>query len=101
MPNWPDQDETLINEFVKQLNLACYVSRFLDWLTARGIIPANPSAELRRNYECRSSAAVLRALASAQPTKALELLRPTPRYASHLGPIMRGHVNRMRTLGLR
>jgi integrase len=152
VPDWPNPDETLINEFVKQLNLACYsapyrsvlrrfqrfvtqrsrrpgfsksdlrawlkdelrtsplplvvprgqlVSRFLDWLTARGIIPANPIAELRRKYECRSSAAVLRALASAQPTKALELLRPTPRYASHLGPIMRGHVNRMRTLGLR
>ena len=24
MPNWPDQDETLINQFVKQLNLNCY-----------------------------------------------------------------------------
>lgn len=152
MPNWPDQDETLINQFVKQLDLACYsapyrsllrkfqrfvarrfpkravseavlrawlkdglktaplplvvhrgqlVNRFLDWVAARGAIVANPIADLRRKYECRSSAAVLRALASAQPSAALESLRPPPRYGSHLGPIMREHVNRMRTLGLR
>src|SRR5580658_1798812 len=152
MPNWPDQDETLINQFVKQLNLNCYsapyrsllrkfqrfvtqrfpkrafseavlrawlkeelktaplplvvhrgqlVNRFLDWLAAREAIAANPIAELRRKYGCRSSAAVLRALAGAQPAKALESLRPPPRYGSHLGPIMREHVNRMRTRGLR
>ena len=110
MPNWPDQDEALINQFVKQLNLVCYsapyrsvlrqfqrfvaerfpkrafseavlrawlkdelktaplplvvhrgqlVNRFLDWLAARGTIAANPIAELRGKYECRSSAAVL------------------------------------------
>ena len=152
MPNWPNQDETLINQFVKQLNLNCYsapyrsllrkfqrfvkqrfpkrpfsqavlrawlkdelktaplplvvhrgqlVNRFLDWLAGREAIAANPIAELRRKYECRSSAAVLRALASAQPTKALESLRPPPRYGSHLGPLMREHVSRMRTIGLR
>jgi integrase len=152
MPNWPDQNETLINQFVKQLNLNCYsapyrsllrkfqrfvkqrfpkrpfsqvvlrawlkdelktaplplavhrgqlVNRFLDWLAARGSIAANPIAELRRKYECRSSAAVLRALAGAQPAKTLEALRPPLRYGSHLGPIMREHVNRMRTRGLR
>lgn len=152
MPDWPIQDETLIKQFVNQLNLACYsapyrsllrqfqrfvvqrspkpafseavlrawlrdqlktaplplavhrgqlVNRFLDWLAARGAIAANPIAELRRKYDCRSSAAVLRALADAQPTKALESLRPPPRYGSHLGPMMREHVNRMRTRGLR
>src|SRR5215472_9163988 len=152
MPDWPTQDETLIKEFVNQLDLACYsapyrsllrqfqrfviqrspkptfseavlrawlrdqlktaplplavhrgqlVNRFLDWLAARGTIAANPVAELRRKYECRSSAAVLRALANGQPAKALESLRPPPRYGSHLGPIMREHVNRMRTRGLR
>ena len=102
MPDWPDQDETLINQFVNQLNLACdsapyrsvlrqfqrfvtqrsrrptfsesvlctwlrdelktstlplvvhrgqLVNRFLDWLTARGAIAANPVTELRRNAE--------------------------------------------------
>ena len=152
MPDWPTQDETLIKQFVDQLNLACYsapyrsllrqfqrfvvqrspkptfseavlrawltdqlktgplplavhrgqlVNRFLDWLAARESIAANPIAELRRKYECRSSAAVLRALASDQPKKALESLRPLPRYGSHLGSIMREHVSRMRTRGLR
>jgi hypothetical protein len=24
MPHWPDEDEALINQFVKQLNLNCY-----------------------------------------------------------------------------
>lgn len=152
MPDWPTQDETLIKQFVTQLNLACYTApyrsllrqfqrfvtqrsrkptfseavlrawlrdqlktatlalavhrgqlanRFLDWLAAHGNIAANPVAELRRRYDCRSSAAVLRALASDQPAQALESLRPPPRYGSHLGPIMREHVNRMRTLGFR
>jgi integrase/recombinase XerD len=151
MSDWPDKDEALINQFVKQLKVsygAVYRSplrqfqnfaarrspkrrfsesvfrawlkeeiktsplplvvhygqlanRFLDWLVARGAIAINPVAELRRKYECRSSAAVLRALANAHPTKALEALRPLPRYCSHLGPTMREHVNRMRTLGLR
>lgn len=152
MPDWPNQDETLINQFIKQLNLACciapyrsvlrqfqrfvtqrsqrpmfsesalrtwlkdelktsalplvirrgqLVNRFLDWLAATESIAANPIAELRRKYECRSSAAVLRALASDQPKKVLESLRPPPRYGSHLGPIMREHVDRMRTRGLR
>jgi integrase/recombinase XerD len=152
MANWPDNDEALINEFVKQLNLVRYsapfrsvlrrfqhfvtrrfskrtfseamlhawlknelktvplplvvhrgqlANRFLDWLAARGAIAANPIAELRRKYDCRSSAAVLRALAGAQPREALESLRPPPRYGSHLGAIMREHVNRMRTRGLR
>ena len=41
------------------------VNRFLDWLAAREAIAANPIAELRRKYECRSSAAVLRALAGS------------------------------------
>lgn len=77
------------------------INRFLDWLAARESIVANPIAELRRKYECPSSAAVLRALASDQPTKALESLCPPPRYGSHLGPIMREHVTRMRTRGLR
>lgn len=152
MSDWPTQDETLIKQFVAQLNLACYtapyrsllrqfqrfvthrsrkptfseavlrawlrdqlktaplalavhrgqlVNRFLDWLAAHGNIAANPVAELRDKYDCRSSAAVLRALASDQPAQALESLRPPPRYGSHLGPIMREHVNRMRTLGFR
>ena len=77
------------------------VSRFLDWLVKKGAIAGNPIAELRRKYECRSTAHILRALAGPQPKQVLESLRPLPRYGSHMGSIIRGHVNRMRTLGLR
>lgn len=77
------------------------VSRFLDWLVAGGSIVNNPLAELRREYNCRSTAAIVRALFSPQPNEALEALRPLPRYGSHLGDIIRKHVQRMQTLGLR
>ena len=83
------------------VHYARVASRFIDWLAGKGAIVSNPIAELRCKYECRSSAAVIRALAEAQPTKALEALRPPPRYGSHLGSTMREHVNRMRTLGFR
>ncbi|MCL4851053.1 MAG: hypothetical protein KJZ78_06685, partial [Bryobacteraceae bacterium] len=42
---------------------------------------------------------MIRALLSSHPSQALEALRPAPRYASHLGPVMRDHVLRMRSLG--
>ena len=77
------------------------VSRFLDWLVKQETIAVNPIAELRRRYQCRSTAAILRALASPQPKQVLESLRPLPRYGSHMGSIIREHVNRMRTRGLR
>jgi integrase/recombinase XerD len=77
------------------------VSRFLDWLVARGAVASNPLAELRRQYDCHSTAAIVRALFSPQPNEALEALRPLPRYGSHLGEIIRKHVQRMQTLGLR
>jgi len=44
---------------------------------------------------------MIRALIRASPSQALEALRPAPRYVSHLGPIMRDHVLRMRSLGYR
>jgi integrase len=79
------------------------VDRFLDWLVERQVIARNPFAELRRKYECpsRSKAPIIRALLSSNPSRALEALRPAPRYASHLGPVMRDHVLRMRSLGYR
>ena len=77
------------------------VSRFLDWLVACGAVASNPLAELRRQYDCRSTAAIVRALFSPQPNEALEALRPLPRYGSHLGEFIRKHVQRMQTLGLR
>lgn len=83
------------------VHYARVVSRFLDWLADRGAIATNPIAELRHKYGCRSTAAILRALTKAQPGEALAALRPPPRYGSHLGAIIRDHVNRMQTLGFR
>lgn len=95
-----------IDERKKQSSLdlvvhrAQLVSRFLDWLVICGAVASNPLAELRRQYDCRSTAAIVRALFSAQPNEALEALRPLPRYGSHLGGLIRAHVQRMQTLGL-
>lgn len=79
------------------------VDRFLDWLVGRQVIARNPFAELRKKYECpsRSKTPMIRALLNSNPSQALEALRPAPRYASHLGPVMRDHVLRMRNLGYR
>jgi integrase len=77
------------------------VNRFLDWLAERGAIACNPIAELLQKFECPSTTAGLRAFAGPRPTEALAALRPLPRYGSHLGPLMREHVDRMRTLGFR
>jgi integrase/recombinase XerD len=77
------------------------VSRFLDWLVAQAALARNPIVELRHQYNCRSTAAVVRALLSPKPNEALEALRPLPRYGSHLGSVIREHVQRMQTLGLR
>ncbi|MDQ6707405.1 MAG: tyrosine-type recombinase/integrase [Acidobacteriota bacterium] len=81
------------------IHRAQLVARFLDWLAGQNAIPVNPFAELRKRYECRSTAGIVRALISADPSKALEGLRPLPRYGSHLGPVMRDHIQRMRSLG--
>ncbi len=83
------------------IDRATFVKRFLDWLVERQIVARNPFMELRERYGCRSTAAIVRALLDPQPEKALEALRPPPRYASHLGPFIGEHVQRMRTLGYR
>lgn len=145
---WPDRDESLLKQYVEQLELrsegSAYrsvlrrfqqffnrrtltqstlrawllerlkqsplrmvihssqmVNPFLEWLVVRGALASNPFAELRKEYDCRSTVAIVRALVSEHPNKALEALRPLPRYGSHLGPVMREHVRRMQTLGLR
>jgi integrase len=77
------------------------VKPFVDWLVAREAVASSPLTELRQKYECRSTAAIVRALVSPHPNKALEALRPLPRYGSHLGSIIRAHVHSMRALGLR
>jgi site-specific recombinase XerD len=83
------------------IDRALFVKRFLDWLVQRGIIAENPFTRLRERYNCRSMSAIVRALLDAQPKRALEALRPPSRYASHLGPLICEHVERMRALGFR
>lgn len=75
--------------------------RFLDWLIGRKIVSQNPLTLLIEKHECRSLAAIVRALLGPTPAKSLEALRPPPRYGSHLGPLMREHILRMRSLGFR
>lgn len=149
MPTWPDKEEALLNEFLRQrgyppervwgyrsmlrhfqrfagkrkrplaqetlgswlkagaaeasvtyvVDRALFVNRFLDWLVQRGVIAENPFTQLRERYNCRSISAIARALLDPEPTKALDALRPPLRYASHLGGLIREHVERMRTLG--
>jgi len=76
-----------------------FAARFLLWLEQRGAVARNPIAELLNRYNCRSTSAIVRALLDPDSAKALEALRRHPRYASHLGPYIRGHVERMRCLG--
>jgi site-specific recombinase XerD len=78
------------------------VTRFLDWLVEQRALESNPFRELRQKY-CRrqSTAAVVRALVSENPRVALAVLGTLPAYGSHLGPVIQGHVERMRQLGCR
>ena len=76
------------------------VNGFLNWLVARKYLDANPFAELRHSYG-GSTAEIVRGLASPDSEEALAALRPSPRFSSHLGPVMQDHINRMRTLGMR
>jgi hypothetical protein len=146
MPGWPDNHESLLDEYILQLppcnkrrlyrglihgfqsfvrrraefnlrtlrawlrvpNERClqttlarvqWINRYLEWLVSRGAIKHNPFATLRRKYGCRGTTPIARALLSRNPIPALEALSPPTRYGSHLGPTMRDHVQRMRTLG--
>jgi integrase/recombinase XerD len=77
------------------------LDRFLGWLAGQQKIHSNPLEDLRTNLGTRDTAAIIRALLSADVPKALEALRPVPRFASHLGAVMCSHVLLMRSLGLR
>ena len=63
-------------------------------------MPNNPFAELRQQYGQRI-APIVRALVSDDRAAALQRLRPPPRYGSFLGPLMREHVEKMRSVGYR
>jgi len=77
------------------------VTRFLDWLVANSYLPRNPFHDLREPCRRQSTAAIVRALVSPDPDSELKSLHGLPGFGSHLGPIMREHVERMKTLGFR
>jgi integrase/recombinase XerD len=83
------------------LHRARVVDRFLDFLASEGSIPSNPLAQLRLGYGQRAGTPIVRALLSSDPARALEALRPPPRFASFLGEFMRAHIERMRAIGYR
>jgi site-specific recombinase XerD len=78
-----------------------FVKNFLDWLVSENLLRSHPLQLLQERYECGSIRAITGALMSPGSNQALEALRPLPRYGSHLGPVIRRHVERMRTLGYR
>jgi integrase/recombinase XerD len=78
---------------------AAVIGRYLDWRTANGAGP-NPIAELRAQYGGQLMP-IVRALLKDDYTGALEGLRPLPDWGSVLGPLMREHIARMRSLGYR
>jgi integrase/recombinase XerD len=82
-------------------NRARHVERFLDWAVKRGALQSNPLADLRTEYEQRSTAPVVRALLNPDFAVALDALRPIPRWASFLGPVMREHIIFMKAMGYR
>lgn len=83
------------------LHLVCHrasvIDGFLKWMDRGRAVPINPFNQLRQLYG-RRTARIVRALVSDDPQQ-LRQLRPPAPYGSFLGPLMREHVERMRSLG--
>jgi integrase/recombinase XerD len=75
-------------------------NRFLEWLKTNRYLSSNSFEELRNQYGGRL-APVVRALLSREPKTALQKLRPLPVFASALGPLMREHLDMIRSLDYR
>lgn len=82
-------------------NSARLVDRFLDWMVSTGGCSANPFAVLKQQYRLKKTRPIVRALLSPNPERALEELRPLPRFGSFLGAAMRDHVALMKAMGHR
>ena len=76
---------------------ASVLDRFLKWANRGSAESSNPFDELRQLYGPRLTP-IVRALVSDDPG-ALQRLRRLAPYASFLGPFIREHVERMRSLG--
>ena len=80
---------------------ACVVDRYLDWMVNQDVLANNPFADLRREFGQRATRPIAQALLSLDFERALEALRPVPRFGSFLGPVMRDHVVLMQAMGYR
>ncbi len=78
---------------------AALIARYLDWKSARAD-GSNPFAALRGQYG-RALTPIVHALLKDDYLSALGRLRPLPEWGSELGPLMREHIARMRSLGYR
>lgn len=77
------------------------VDRYLQWRVDAGSLQTDPLSELRKQYVQRRTAPIVRALLVPDSARALEALRPPPRFGSFLGEIMRDHVALMKSRGYR
>ncbi len=85
--------------FKNVVGRAGIIVRYLDWKAAAATT-LHPFAELKQHYGGRLMT-IVRALLREDYRDALERLRPLPEWSSSLGPLMREHVARMRSLGYR
>ena len=83
------------------IDRASNVNRFLDARVRDGTLAGNPFRIIQDRYGERRLAPIVRALADVDPSRALEALRPLPRWGSPLGPLMRDHLVLMRAMGYR
>ncbi len=77
------------------------VDQFLRWLVEQGALSSNPLSELRASYSIAATATLVRAFTAPDPLLVLETLRPPPPFGSHLGQVLRGHVQHMQAAGFR
>lgn len=80
---------------------ARWVHHFLENLVQQGHLKINPIAAIQTRYGISRLASIVRALANRDPHRALDVLRPLPRWGSVLGPLMKEHIALMRTMGYR
>ena len=78
-----------------------WMHHFLENLVEEGYLNVNPIAVIQDRYGVRRLAPIARALANVDPHRALEMLRPLPRWGSVLGPLMSDHIALMRSMGYR
>lgn len=94
-------DQFRVRSLRQVIDRTSVVNRFLSWMVNQGALPSNPFVELRIEYGQRTTAPVVRALLNPNFQRALEDLRPAPRFGSFLGPVMREDVTLMQTMGYR